>query len=364
MRRFQEILGDPAGQTQAARWVRINGSYFLAHGFDVRRHVSLDAALMCSWCFVKIFRTLPVLSRYELERAREKGVALALGNFDGVHIGHQAMMRRVCEAASDLDLIPSVLTFQPSPRDYFMKAQAPRKLLSLRAKLNQIARTGIERTYLLRFDGRLAQMSADIFADVFLAKTMRVGWLLISAEAKFGKGRQGNLAFLHGRKNAFVVEEMEAVMRHGQRVSSTAVREALSKNDIAEAASLLGRPYSIDGRVRRGDRRGRMMGFPTLNLVTALKPAITGVFAVRVRGLGAMRFGVANIGVRPTVAGSDALPTLEVHLFDFAEDVYGHYVEVEFIRRIRDEMRFPNVDTLVDQIRQDAQKARAILQVG
>lgn len=274
------------------------------------------------------------------------------------------MMRRVCEAASDLELIPSVLTFQPSPRDYFVKAQAPRKLLSLRAKLNQIAHTGIERVYLLRFDERLAQMSADIFADVLLTQMMRVEWLLISAEAKFGKKQQGSLSFLRGRENAFMVEEMAAITHHGQRISSTAVREALSRNDFAEAALLLGRPYSVNGRVRRGDQRGRTIGFPTLNLAVTLKPAIAGVFAVRVHGLGKVRDGVANVGNRPTVKGNDALPVLEVHLFDFDEDVYGRYVEVEFVQYIRDEMHFASIEALTERIKQDAWSARAILQTN
>ncbi len=311
---------------------------------------------------VKIFRSLPVLPRFESEQEHSQGIALALGNFDGVHIGHQAMMRQVCEAAGDLALIPSVLTFQPSPREYFMKERAPHKLLSLRAKLAQIERTEIERVYLLRFDERLAQMSAETFADVFLAQMMRVRWLLISAEASFGKDKRGNLAFLRARENAFVVEEMMPVMHDGHRVSSTAVRQALLNNDFVKAAQLLGRPYSIDGRVRHGDQRGRAMGFPTLNLVLTTQP-VSGVFAVRVHGLGHVRHGVASVGVRPTVKkNGDAPSVLEVHLFDFDEDVYGRMVDVEFVHYIREEKRFASVDALIEQIKRDAQQARAILQ--
>ncbi|MDR1529816.1 MAG: bifunctional riboflavin kinase/FAD synthetase [Burkholderiales bacterium] len=306
---------------------------------------------------MKVFRSLPILSPTE----RDKPVALALGSFDGMHLGHQAMLRRVCEAASDLDFVPSVLTFEPTPREYFMKERAPAKLLQLRERLQRIAETGIERIYLLRFDERLALMPADCFTDVFLTEMMLVRWLLISGEANFGKGRVGNLAFLRGRDNAFLIEEMETIQYAGMRISSTAVREALLKNDLETAQILLGRPYSISGRVRRGDQRGRKIGFPTLNLPLSLKPAISGVFAVRVRGLGKTRYGIASLGVRPTVK-QNASPILEAHLFDFDENAYGHNIEVEFVARIRDEARFADVNALVKQIEEDARWARRYFQ--
>jgi riboflavin kinase/FMN adenylyltransferase len=309
--------------------------------------------------FVKIIRTLPMAGQ------DEPAIALALGNFDGVHLGHQAMLRRVVEAASDLNLVPAAMTFEPTPREYFASTatsvwRQPR-LLPLRSRLERMAEIGIARIYLLRFDARLAEMDAEMFVGDLLERRLNVRWFLATHDARFGKNRMGSLDFLRARSNAFMLETMTTVEIDGKRVSSTAVRQALAAADFARARQLLGRPYTIGGRVTHGEARGRAIGFPTVNLPLTFKPPLSGVFAVRVHGLGTVREGVANLGVRPTVeAAAEALPVLETHVFDFNESVYGQRIEVEFIEKLRDEMCFSDVTALTKQIEDDARRAREI----
>jgi riboflavin kinase/FMN adenylyltransferase len=307
---------------------------------------------------VKIIRTLPEAGQ------GAPAVALALGNFDGVHRGHQAMLRRVVEAASDLDLVPAVMTFEPMAREYFaptaMLASAPARLLPLRNRLERIAETGIAHIHLMRFDARLAEMDAENFVGDLLERRLNVRWLLIGHGARFGKNREGGLDFLRARSNAFMLEAMAMVEIGGERVSSTAVRQALAVSDFACAERLLGRPYAIAGRVSHGDARGRAIGFPTMNLPLTFTPPLSGVFAVRVRGLGAVREGVANLGVRPSLKAAETMLVLEAHVFDFDEDVYGRHIEVEFVEKLRDEMRFPDMAALTKQIEDDARRAREV----
>lgn len=290
------------------------------------------------------------------------GIALALGNFDGVHSGHRAMLRRVVEAAGDLDLIPAAMTFEPTPREYFAPATAPGRLLPLRSRLEKMAETGIARIYLMRFDARLAEMDAEMFVGDLLERRLNVRWLLAGHDACFGKNRTGNLEFLQKRNNAFMLEAMVTVEVDGERVSSTAVRQALAAADFARAGRLLGRPYTIAGRVTHGDARGRTIGFPTMNLPLRFRPALSGVFAVRVHGLGTEKVheGVASLGVRPTVKAAGAQPVLETYVFDFDEDVYGRRVEIEFVEKLRDEMRFADVAALKKQIEEDVRRAREV----
>jgi riboflavin kinase/FMN adenylyltransferase len=307
---------------------------------------------------MKIYRTLPVFDRVE----RDRPIALALGHFDGVHIGHQAMLKRVVEAASDLRCVPSVLTFEPSPRKYFMKGDAPPRLTSLRMRLELMATLGIERVYVLPFDERLANLLAAEFCDAFLSAAMRVRWLLLSEESRFGKNREGSLAFLRKHGAPFSIETIGTVMIDGARVSSTRIREAISSSDFALAARLLGRPFSIAGRVRHGDARGRTLGFPTVNLPLKGKPPLAGVFAVRVRGLGSQPVsGVANLGYRPTVKEGEKTAVLETNLFDFNEDVYGRELDVEFVAKIRDEKKFAGLAELEAEIEKDKSIARKYL---
>jgi riboflavin kinase/FMN adenylyltransferase len=306
---------------------------------------------------VKIFHSLPVFMPEE----RERPVALALGQFDGVHLGHRAMLHRVREAAEDLNLVPAVLTFEPSPSSFFLKENAPPQLASWQDRLKMMENCGIERAYVLPFDEKIANLPAEDFADEFLAKLLHVEWLLLTDDSRFGKDRRGSLAFLRARRNAFAVETLDFALFDGERVSSTRVRRALAKSDFSTAQQLLGYPYSIGGRVKHGDKRGRTLGFPTMNLPLTIRPPVAGVFAVRVFGLGEALNGVASLGYRPTFKGEEKQPVLEIHLFDFNEDVYGREIRVEFIAKLRDEKKFDSVDELVAQMEKDAAVARRYL---
>jgi riboflavin kinase/FMN adenylyltransferase len=307
---------------------------------------------------VKIIRTLPTTSQ------REPKIALAFGNFDGVHRGHQAMLRRVVEAASDLDLVPTVMTFEPMAREFFSPVRftktVPARLSPLRDRIERIAETGIARIYLMRFDARLAEMDAETFVGDLLERRLNVRWLLSGHDARFGKNRAGHLEFLLARSNAFTLEAMSAVEVDGECASSTAIRQALAASDFARAEKLLGRPYAIAGRVSHGDARGRAIGFPTMNVPLTFTPPLAGVFAVRVHGLGAVRMGVANLGVRPSIKTAAPRQLLETHVFDFNEDVYGRRIKVEFVEKLRDEMRFADMAALTKQIEADAGHAKAV----
>jgi riboflavin kinase/FMN adenylyltransferase len=232
--------------------------------------------------------------------------------------------------------------------------------LPLRSRLERIARTGIARIYLTRFDARLAKMDAETFVGDLLEQRLNVRCLLATHDARFGENRAGSLDFLRARSNAFMLEAMAMVEIDGERVSSTAIRQALAVSDFACAERLLGRPYAIAGRVTHGEARGRMIGFPTMNVPLTFKPPLSGVFAVRVHGLGAVREGVANLGVRPSVKTGGAKLVLETHVFDFDEDVYGRHIEVVFVEKLRDEMRFAELATLAKQIENDARRAREV----
>jgi riboflavin kinase/FMN adenylyltransferase len=300
---------------------------------------------------VQVYRGFPVC-------ANTRHLALTIGNFDGVHRGHQAMLQRLIDAAEDLELPAAVLTFDPHPREFFAKEAAPPRLSSVRGKLEQFAARGIAEAYIARFDARLAGLSAEEFVEGVLVERLGTRWVLVGDDFRFGRGRSGDLALLRAKASSFSVEAMPTVTVEGERVSSSAVRAALAKGDLEHAARLLGRPYAITGRVAHGDKRGRNLGFPTANVPLRHKPALSGVFAVRVHGLGdAARTGVASLGVRPTVKAGGK-PLLEVFVFDFDEAVYGRRVSVEFLRKLRDEERYPDFPALVRQMRVDADQAR------
>ena len=284
-------------------------------------------------------------------------VALTIGNFDGVHRGHRAMLRRLIEAAEDLGLPPAVLTFYPPPREFFAKGAAPPRLSSVRTKLEQFAACGVARVHVARFDARLAALTAIEFIEAVLVRQLRTRWVLVGDDFRFGRGRAGDLALLRASARTFSVEAMATVSVAGERVSSTAIRAALAKGELEHAAQLLGRPYSITGRVAHGDKLGRNLGFPTANLPLRHKPPLAGIFAVRVHGLGPPRSGVASLGVRPTVTAA-AKPVLEVFIFDLDEAVYGRRVSVEFLHKLRDEERYEDLAALTKQIRADVEQAR------
>lgn len=285
-------------------------------------------------------------------------VALTIGNFDGVHRGHQAMLSRLIEAAEDLQLEPAVLTFDPHPREYFARGDAPARLSSLRSKLDLFRAFGIAVAWVARFDARLAALTAEEFIDAVLVRGLNARWVLVGDDFRFGRGRAGDLALLRARTRPFSVEGMRSIDVGELRASSTAVRNALAAGDLMRAADLLGRSYAISGHVAHGDKLGRSLGFPTANLPLRHRPPLSGVFAVRVHGLpGGPRHGVASVGVRPTVK-TDARPLLEVFLLDFDQTIYGCRITVEFLSKLRDEERYPDLDALARQIGNDVNHAR------
>lgn len=300
---------------------------------------------------MRVFRDLPA--------AADTPVALTIGNFDGVHRGHQAMLARLAEAAEDLGLPAAVMTFDPHPREFFAPASAPPRLSSLRSKLEAFAAHGVARSYVARFDATLARLSPEEFIAQVLVQRLGVRWLLVGSDFRFGKGRAGDVATLRAHARTFSVEALRSVVIDGERASSTAVRAALAAGAMERAADLLGRPYRIAGRVAHGAKLGRDLGFPTANLPLRHAAPLSGIFAVRVHGLGGTpRPGVASLGVRPTVEVRST-PLLEVYLFDFQESIYGRRIAVDFLHKLRDEARYPDLDTLRRQIGTDVEQARA-----
>ncbi len=291
-------------------------------------------------------------------------VVLAIGNFDGVHLGHAALVGRLAEVARERQLVPMVLTFEPHPREFFMPTSAPARLSTLREKLELLADCGAEQSMVCPFNARFAALSAEEFVDQVLVAGCQVRHLIVGDDFRFGRGRTGDYAFLQqaGARHGFTVEAMGSVTVEGERVSSSGVRRALAAGNMEHAARLLGRPYVIDGQVVHGQKLGRQLGFATANLRIKHNPLpMTGVFAVEVSGLGDKPLpGVANLGIRPTVGG--IRPLLEVHLFDFNRDIYGAHISVRFVHKLRDEQRFPNFDALKAQIAADAAAALLFFQ--
>jgi riboflavin kinase/FMN adenylyltransferase len=287
--------------------------------------------------------------------------ALTIGNFDGVHLGHQAMLAELKRAAGRLGVPACVLTFEPHPREFFAPDKAPTRLTSLREKLELLENCGIERAHLCRFDYRFAQITAEDFIERVIARGLGARWLLAGDDFRFGARRAGDLVMLKQIAPRFGLEvsAMASVMQDGERVSSTAVRRALAAGELARADRLLGRAYSISGRVVRGDGLGRKLGFPTANVqMKHNRPPLGGIFAVWLHGAaaGPVR-GVASLGVRPTVKQQGA-PVLEVHALDFEGDLYRRHVRVEFLSKFRDEEKYADLATLTRKIALDVENAR------
>jgi riboflavin kinase/FMN adenylyltransferase len=291
-------------------------------------------------------------------------VALTVGNFDGIHRGHQAMLGRLTGEARNRGLMGCVLTFEPHPREFFSPQTAPTRLASLREKCELLAAHGVARVHVERFNRSFAALAPDAFVEQVLAKRLRARWLLIGEDFRFGSKRAGDLALLQrlGGRFGYEVETMPTVLHAGKRVSSSAVRAALAAGDLAAAEALLGRPYSISGRVIHGRKLGRELGFATANVqLKHNRPPLTGIYAVRVHGIGAAaRAAVASLGVRPTITASGRA-VLEVHLFDFSEDLYDAHLRVEFLHKIREEEKFADLETLKTQIARDCEAARSFL---
>ena len=294
-------------------------------------------------------------------------LALTIGNFDGVHCGHQRMLARLAAKARALGipgLRVGVLTFEPHPREVFTPQSAPTRLTSLREKLELLKVHGVEHVHVARFTPAFAALSPAAFIEKVLVQGLRVRTLLIGDDFRFGARRAGDFALLRqaAAQHGFELEAMPTVEQGGVRVSSSAVREALFNGDLARAATMLGRAYSISGRVIHGEKLGRKLGFPTANVrMRHNRPPLMGIFAVRFHGVGGRALdGVASLGLRPTVSDSGRA-ALEVHLFDFSSDLYGCHVRVEFLHKIRDEEKYSDLETLRVQIARDCASAKQYL---
>lgn len=291
------------------------------------------------------------------------GCAATIGVYDGLHLGHQHIIRQLIGTARERGLPSLVFSFEPTPREYFARGTPPARLMRFREKFRALDALGVDYFYCPPFDARLEALAPRAFIEQLLVGTLGVRALVVGDDFRFGHGRAGTVADLKaaGRRHGFSVAQAGSFVAAGGRVSSTAVRAALAAGDMARARALLGRDYAISGRVVHGRKLGRELGFPTANVNLKRKASpVAGIFAVRVAGLGEdLLDGVASVGTRPTVDGTE--PLLEVHIFDFDRDLYGEYLEVRFIARLRDEERFPDLDSLVAQMHIDARMAREIL---
>lgn len=308
---------------------------------------------------MKVFRGLP-------NAASRAPCALAIGNFDGVHCGHQALLARLREVASKMGLESAVMTFEPHPREYFAAragdpSKAPKRIASLRDKLASLARARVDRVLVEHFNAHFASLSPQEFVEKILVQGLHVKWLIVGEDFCYGARRAGNVATLieAGKQYGFHVEPQATVTSNGTRISSSAVRSALLAGDFAQAKTLLGQPYSMSGHVIHGKKLGRTIGFPTVNLrINHQNPALSGIYVVQVHGLEAEPLpGVASIGVRPTIDDSGRV-LLETHLFDYTQQCYGRLIRVEFLKKLRDEEKYIDMPTLTAAITRDAVQAR------
>ena len=287
--------------------------------------------------------------------------AVTIGNFDGVHRGHQLVIKQLKQVANAAALPSVVIIFEPQPIEFFAPDQAPKRLSRFREKIAFLKAQDIDYLLCLRFDQSLASLSAEAFVQQILLGKLNTRQLVIGDDFHFGKNRQGNFAFLlqHSNRFGFVVAETETLLLNGARVSSTRVRECIQQNDFDQAAELLGRPYALGGKIAHGQKLGRQLGYPTINIKMGDKTLIVkGIFAVHVKGIdNRMLKGVASIGTRPTVAGVDTI--LEVYILDFDENVYGRSVNVEFLHKIRDEQKFDSLEELTRNMDRDTERAIA-----
>jgi riboflavin kinase/FMN adenylyltransferase len=285
---------------------------------------------------------------------------LTIGNFDGVHRGHRAVLTQLAGIARDCGEPAVLMTFEPQPQEFFAPHQAPARLTRLREKLKAFSDLPLARVCCLDFDWSLATLSPMDFIEDLLVKKLGIRHVVVGDDFRFGRDRQGDLALLHsaGQRLGFAVSRMETCRLGNERVSSTRIRHALLQGELEVASELLGRRYSLCGRIIHGDQRGRSLGFPTANIALHRRILpLSGVFAVQVLGVAEQTLpGIANVGFRPTVDGKKSL--LEVHLLDFEGNLYGRHVRVEFLHKLREEQRFSSLEALRQQIQQDVQKVR------
>ncbi len=296
---------------------------------------------------MRVFRHLPLI--------KHEPLALAIGNFDGMHLGHQALLQKLCGQAAARNLMPAVMTFEPHPREFFTPLNAPARISNLREKLEYFESAGIQKVFVCAFNKRFAKIAAPEFLSILRDK-LNANTILVGDDFKFGARRAGTIDDF--KSGGFNLISMPRVDFNSERVSSTRVRDALFSGNLLLSAQLLGRNYSVSGKVVHGAKRGRELGFPTANIhMRHERPALTGVYAVKLDGLN----GVANLGVRPTfkhgVAGVPKL-LLEVHVIDFKRDLYGKHVHVQFLHKIRNELKFDSLDALKAQIAVDIVVAR------
>lgn len=287
-------------------------------------------------------------------------VALTIGNFDGVHVGHRALLDELHGEAAPRGLQTAVVIFEPHPREFFTPQQAPARLTSLREKLELFREMGVDRVHVCRFDAGFAKMSAEDFIHA-LHEKLNAKFVLIGDDFRFGSGRAGDFGLMEkiGAERGFAVRAVHSILHDGVRISSTGIRAALAAGQLRRAHDYLGRPYSISGRVVHGDKLGGKIGFPTANIQLKHNlPPLAGIYVVQVHAeeMGVLQ-GVASLGVRPTVK-QDAKPVLEVHLFEFAQKIYGRHLRVEFLQKLRDEEKYPDVESLTKQIALDVAHAK------
>ena len=295
--------------------------------------------------------------------ALQNGCVATIGVFDGVHLGHQRILQRVQDEATARGLPSLMFSFEPTPQEYFSGDTPPARLMKFREKYHALSDFGIQAFFCPRFEQKLSSLEPDDFARLLLHDVLRVKHLVVGDDFRYAKNRAGTIDDLNvaGNKLGFTVEQVGSVISSGERVSSTLIRRHLQQGEMAKAAALLGRNYFMSGRVVSGQQLGNTLGFPTANLKLNRKQSpISGIFAVRVSGLAEGQLNaVASLGTRPTVNGVE--PILEVHIFDFSRDIYGEHIDVEFVAKLRDEERFPDLDSMRDQMHIDAAQAREIL---
>ncbi|MBD2858711.1 bifunctional riboflavin kinase/FAD synthetase [Spongiibacter sp. KMU-158] len=294
-------------------------------------------------------------------RPQHRNCVATIGAFDGVHLGHQAVLRQLVAKGRELGLPSTVVLFEPLPREYFSPNEAPPRLMSFREKFEAIAELGVDRVVRIRFTESLRNLSAEEFISKLFVDGLGAKFIVVGDDLRFGRDRSGDFELLrrHGKSNGFEVVDTATLLNGGERVSSTRIRQVLGESDFALAETLLGRPYSISGRVIVGQQLGRTINAPTANIqLRRLRSPLQGVFACEVEGLGDKpRPAVANVGVRPTI-GDLSKAILEVHILDFSGDIYRRNLRVVFRKKLRSEIKFDSFDELRQQIQRDIQTAR------